>query len=148
MMEVFILSTLKFKNGELVHISDLLTSLKLSGKASRGRSKLVKLLAKKEQEYNDDFNEIRKPHILLDDSGQPVIQDDKVQFKTKEDRVQVNIELEELSNEQAVIDITEYKEKLDALYQALDSYPYELERMDAMAYDTLMDQLEESMEAE
>lgn len=142
------MNTVTFKNSELVHISNLLTSLKLSGKASRGRSKLVKLLAKKEQEYNDDFNEIRKPHILLDDSGQPVIQDDKVQFKTKEDRLQVNIELEELSNEQAVIDITEYKEKLDALYQSLDNYPYELERMDAMAYDTLMDRLEESMEAE
>ena len=41
------MNTVTFKNGELSIIKNFLNGIKVRGKASRGRSKLLKLLAKK-----------------------------------------------------------------------------------------------------
>lgn len=57
------MNTVTFKNGELSIIKNFLNGIKVRGKASRGRSKLLKLLAKKEQELNDDLNDVRKPYL-------------------------------------------------------------------------------------
>ena len=42
------MNTVTLKNGELSIIKNFLNGIKVRGKASRGRSKLLKLLAKKE----------------------------------------------------------------------------------------------------
>lgn len=64
------MNTVTFTNGELSIIKNFLNGIKVRGKASRGRSKLLKLLAKKEQELNDDLNDVRKPYLLLGDNGE------------------------------------------------------------------------------
>lgn len=136
------MNTVTFKNGELSIIKNFLNGIKVRGKASRGRSKLLKLLAKKEQELNDDLNDVRKPYLILGDNGEPLIEDNNVKFKDEEAREKVTAEIIELFDEKAVIDITEYHDKLHALYDALNEYEYDLSGDDANAYDLLLDELE------
>lgn len=125
--------TLKFKNVELVAVGNLLGALNLKSKASRGRSKLLKLIVAKNEEYAADRKEALEPYF---EDGQVI--------KAKEQEARkVAFELE---NEAAVITITEYVEKLKSLYEAIKDYPYELKNQDATAYDLLMDQLEENFE--
>ncbi len=114
------MNTVTFKNGELSVIKNFLNSIKVRGKASRGRSKLLKLLAKKEQELNDDLNDVRKPYLILGDNGEPLIENNNVKFKDEEAREKATAEIIELFDEKAVIDITEYHDKLHALYDALN----------------------------
>lgn len=140
------MNTVTFKNGELSVIKNFLNSIKVSRKASRGRSKLLKLLAKKEQELNDDLNDVRKPYLILGDNGEPLIEDNNVKFKDEEAREKATAEIIELFGEKAVIDITEYHDKLHALYDALNEYEYDLYGDDANAYDLLLDELEKIKE--
>lgn len=140
------MSTLKFKNGDLASIRKFLSDARLSGKASRGRSKLLKLLAKKEQELNDDLKDVRKPYLILDDNGEPLIENNNVKFKDEEAREKATADIVELFDEKAVIDITEYQDKLHALYDALNGYEYDLSGDDANAYDLLLDELEKIKE--
>ncbi len=140
------MNTVTFKNGELSVIKNFLNSIKVRGKASRGRSKLLKLLAKKEQELNDDLNDVRKPYLILGDNGEPLIENNNVKFKDEEAREKATAEIIELFDEKAVIDITEYYDKLHALYDALNEYEYDLSGDDANAYDLLLDELEKIKE--
>ena len=140
------MNTVTIKNGELSIIKNFLNGIKVKGKASRGRSKLLKLLAKKEQELNDDINDVRKPYLILDDNGEPLIEDNNVKFKNEEAREKVTADIIELFDEKAVIDITEYHDKLHALYDALNEYEYDLSGDDANAYDLLLDELEKIKE--
>lgn len=142
------MNTVTFKNGELSIIKNFLNGVKVSGKASRGRSKLLKLLAKKEQELNDDLNDVRKPYLILGDNGEPLIENNNVKFKDKEAREKATADIIELFDEKAVIDITEYHDKLYALYNALNEYEYDLFGDDANAYDLLLDELEKIKEDE
>ena len=87
------MNTVTFKNGELSIIKNFLNGIKVRGKASRGRSKLLKLLAKKEQELNDDLNDVRKPYLILGDNGEPLIEDNNVKFKDEEAREKVTAEI-------------------------------------------------------
>ncbi len=107
---------------------------------------MLKLLAKKEQELNDDLNDVRKPYLILGDNGEPLIEDNNVKFKDEEAREKVTAEIIELFDEKAVIDITEYHDKLHALYDALNEYEYDLSGDDANAYDLLLDELEKIKE--
>lgn len=140
------MNTVTFKNGELSIIKKFLDDVKVSGKASRGRSKLLKLLAKKEQELNDDLNDVRKPYLILGDNGEPLIENNNVKFKDEEAREKATADIVELLDEKAVIDITEYHDKLYALYSALNGYEYDLSGNDATAYDLLLDEFEKIKE--
>ena len=81
---------------------------------------------------NDDLNDVRKPYLILGDNGEPLIEDNNVKFKDEEAREKVTAEIIELFDEKAVIDITEYHDKLHALYDALNEYEYDLSGDDDM----------------
>lgn len=140
------MSTLKFKNGDLASIQEFLSGARLSGKASRGRSKLIKLITAKEKELQEDFDETRKPFILLDENGNPIIENQGVKFKDETARQKATNEMIILLDEEAVINVTEYEAKLVNLYDALADYPHELDGKQAAGYDVLLDQLEELKE--
>lgn len=135
--------TLTFKNKDMVAVGNLLGTLNLKSKASRGRSKLVKLLMVKINEYNDDRKEALDPYfkdgeLLKDKDGKPLSDNAEKAKKI----------VEEMESETAVIEFTEYSEKLKALYDAIIDYPSEFNGVDGMAYDLLMDQLETAFENE
>lgn len=135
--------TLEFKNKDMVAVGNFLGTLNLKSKASRGRSKLVKLLMVKIGEYNDDRKEALDPYfkdgeLLKDKDGKNLPENEEKAKKI----------VEEMESETAVIEFTEYSEKLKALYEAIVDYPGEFNGVDGMAYDLLMDQLEMVFETE
>lgn len=135
--------TLEFKNKDMVAVGNFLGTLNLKSKASRGRSKLVKLLMVKIGEYNDDRKEALDPYfkdgeLLKDKDGKNLPENEEKAKKI----------VEEMESETAVIEFTEYSEKLKALYDAIIDYPSEFNGIDGMAYDLLMDQLESAFENE
>lgn len=135
--------TLEFKNKDMVAVGNFLGTLNLKSKASRGRSKLVKLLMVKIDEYNDDRKEALDPYfkdgeLLKDKDGKNLPENEENAKKI----------VEEMESETAVIEFTEYSEKLKALYDAIIDYPNEFNGVDGMAYDLLMDQLESAFENE
>ncbi|WHQ77612.1 DUF1617 family protein (plasmid) [Latilactobacillus curvatus] len=135
--------TLEFKNKDMVAVGNFLGTLNLKSKASRGRSKLVKLLMVKIGEYNDDRKEALDPYfkdgeLLKDKDGKNLPENEEKAKKI----------VEEMESETAVIEFTEYSEKLKALYEAIVDYPGEFNGVDGMAYDLLMDQLESAFENE
>ena len=135
---------MEIKNGEITAYVEFLQKLNLKSRASRGRTKLIKLLQKKIDEYNADLNSVRDEFFKKDDKGH-FIQDDNGKLVIK-DGVSVGeaqAEADKLTNENAVILLDEYEQQIKAMYQALDEYDGELSGTDATIYDDLMDKLEQ-----
>lgn len=129
--------TLTFKNMELVPVANFLNELNLKNKASRGRTKLIKLLSAKNDEYNDDRKEVSDPYFkdgeLLKDADGNV---------DKENEAKARKVLNEIEQETSIIDFTEYSDKLKVLYESIIDYPNDFSDTDAVIYDLLMDQFE------
>lgn len=137
------IKTLTFKNAELAPVGNFLGTLSLKNKASRGRTKLIKFISTKNDEYNEDRKEALEPFFkdgeLLKDAAGNVDQENNA----KAAKVAAEIEAEP-----AVIEFTEYSDKMKALYEAISDYSGELSDTDATIYDLLMDQLESAFENE
>lgn len=129
--------TLTFKNMEVVPVANFLNGLNLKNKASRGRTKLIKLLSAKNDEYNDDRKEVSDPYFkdgeLLKDADGNV---------DKENEAKARKVLNEIEQETSIIDFTEYSDKLKVLYESIIDYPNDFSDTDAVIYDLLMDQFE------
>ena len=141
--------TLTFKNSELAAIGNFLGTLSLKNKASRGRTKLIKLISAKNDEYIEERKDALEPFIKKDGAGNNVegnTPGSVVLIEEKQD--EANAAINEINNESAVIEFTEYNEKMKALYDAIVDYPTEFSNQDAAAYDLLMDQLESAFENE
>ena len=139
--------TLTFKNSELSVVGNFLGTLSLKNKASRGRTKLIKLISAKNDEYNDDRKETLEPFIKKDEAGNNIegnTPGSVVLIEEKQD--EANTAIKEIDGEFAVIEFTEYSEKMKALFDSIADYPSELSGQDAMAYDLLMDQFESAFE--
>lgn len=136
---------MEIKNGEITAYVKFLQKLNLKSRASRGRTKLIKLLDKKIDEFNADLNSVRDEFFKKDDKGH-FIQDDNGKLVIK-DGVSVGeaqAEADKLTNENAVILLDEYEQQIKAMYQALDEYDGELSGTDATIYDDLMEKLEQA----
>ena len=136
---------MEIKNGEITAYVEFLQKLNLKSRASRGRTKLIKLLDKKIDEFNADLNSVRDEYFKKDDKGH-FIQDDNGKLVIK-DGVSVGeaqAEADKLTNENAVILLDEYEQQIKAMYQALDEYDGELSGTDATIYDDLMEKLEQA----
>ena len=141
--------TLTFKNEELAAIGNFLGTLSLKNKASRGRTKLIKLVSAKNDEYIEERKDVLEPFIKKDEAGNNVEGDTPgsvVLIEEKQDEATAAIR--EIDEESAVIEFTEYSEKMKALYDDIADYPTEFSNQDAAAYDLLMDQLEMVFETE
>lgn len=135
--------TLTFKNEELSAIGNFLGTLSLKNKASRGRTKLIKLISAKNDEYIEERKETLEPFIKKDEAGNSVEGDTPGSVVLIEEKQnEANMAIKEIDEESSVIEFTEYNEKMKALYDAIVDYPTEFSNQDAAAYDLLMDQLE------
>lgn len=136
---------MEIKNGEITAYVEFLQNLNLKSRASRGRTKLIKLLDKKIEEFNADLNSVRDEFFKKDDKGH-FVQDDNGKLVIK-DGVSVGeaqAEADKLTNENAIILLDEYEQQIKAMYQALDEYDGELSGTDATIYDDLMEKLEQA----
>lgn len=135
---------MEIKNGEITAYVEFLQKLNLKSRASRGRTKLIKLLDKKIDEFNTDLNSVRDEFFKKDDKGHFVEDDNgKLVIKDGVSVGEAQAEADKLTNENAVILLDEYEQQIKAMYQALDEYDGELSGTDATIYDDLMDKLEQ-----
>lgn len=135
---------MEIKNGEITAYVTFLEKLNLKSRASRGRTKLIKLLEKKINEFNMDLNSLRDEYFKKDEQGQFIQENGKLVVKDGVSIAEAQSEADELNNENAVILLDEYKEQIKAMYQALDEYDDELSGTDATIYDDLMEKLEQA----
>ena len=135
---------MEIKNGEITAYVEFLQKLNLKSRASRGRTKLIKLLEKKIDEFNMDLNSLRDEYFKKDEQGQFIQENGKLVVKDGVSIAEAQSEADELNNENAVILLDEYKEQIKAMYQALDEYDDELSGTDATIYDDLMEKLEQA----
>lgn len=152
-------TTIEFKNSELAGLANILGGFKLKGKASLGRTVLIRKFAKKQEEFNDDLAEIQKKYFETKEDGslrvfensdgklipKSELADEKDPKKLGEKSAkELDDEIKNLNNEVSIIDFSEYSPRFKALKVALEDYPYELESDSAVAYERVYDQLEQA----
>ena len=128
---------INFKNVELKNISDFLFSLKLLGRASRGRNKLLVEMEEKAEAFYNDLQELKEECYQKNDGT------GKTELKAGLTKQEVDEKLKELGQDMAGVNVEEFSDKIKALYQALDKYEEPYKGLDAVCYDRLMDLLEE-----
>lgn len=130
-----------FKNFELVSVGNFLGSLKLKNMASLGRSKLIKLIVAKNEDYQNDLNEIRNQYFEKNENGEFKTEKDsnKLVFKDESLKDEADQQIHAISDDVAVISIAEYSNKFKKLYEALQNYEGEFSNQDALLYELVMD---------
>lgn len=138
--------TLTFKNGELVTIENVLSEFKLKGRASLGRTWLIKNLEDLNKQFNADRLATQKNFFKTDKDGDFVYKEDQKTLIIKDGYTmgEVQKEFDQLVNEHVSIGISSYSERMKALSQALEDYPYELEGQKALVYALVVDQLDKA----
>ena len=110
--------------------------LKLTGRASRGRNKLLVEMEHKAETFYNDLQELKEEVYKKDDVG-------KTELKTGFTKDDINKKVNEIGQDMAGVNSEEFSDKIKALYQALDKYEEPFEGLDAVCYDRIMDLLEE-----
>ena len=131
---------IKIENKYLTAVNNLLFNLKLKGKQTRARSKFLKLVLKKIEEFNEDEKTLVKEYAKLDKDGEPIVNGDRYDI---EDLKGYGKAVKELNDEVAIISGSEYVNSFEELKTVLDNLDIELEGADALAYDLLMDAFED-----
>lgn len=130
------------KNKQIQGMIEFLSKLSLSGRASRGRSKLKDSLTKLNEEYLTDIEEIRDPYFKKDNNGKRLIDGDRYVYKSEDSKYKLEKELSEIKDEEVSVSLMEQNQKFEALYHALDDYSETFQNTDADCYDLLMEQLD------
>lgn len=136
---------LSLKNKELAPIINFLSEVKLSPKASRCRSKLVKKLLEKHAELKEDLEVIIDKFGKRDENDKIIqLEDGNVEFS--DDRKEEGIKEQQiLLDEEVFINLDEIKDKVKFLVSKLDKLDVKFAGNDAVIYDVLMDKLEEEI---
>lgn len=121
------------KNNHLKKVVEFLETLELSGKASRVRVKLNTRLQEKLQEFSIEYTAIVNEFDELKQQEKYEVLKDKL------------AESNELLNEPAVVDMTEYEHLLGSLKDELENYQGALQGDSAIAHDVLLDALEDNL---
>lgn len=145
------MKSLKMENRLIQVVFEFLREVTLKGKASRGRSKLLKRLEEKDKELQENRNEIRKEYFEVDENGEFKIDEDGtnlifLESVTEEDKKILTDSLLDLDKEPFEITFTEYSTQYEALFKALDNLDEELSGNKALAYDELMTAYENNKE--
>lgn len=145
------MKTLQFKNNQLAMIYNTLEAMVITtGIAKRGKGKLQKSLMENEKEFHENRKEIIEEYFEQDDKGK-IKQDKQGDMVTKQGKSYKEglDKLQELSDESFKVDVLTYDNKLKALYEVLNKDEYtitENSNFSDVAFDTIMDQLEEVFE--
>lgn len=144
-------NVLVFENNQIQSIFNTLEATVIEqGKAKRGKGKLQKALIKADKEYQEELKEIREEYFEIDDKGN-IVRDEDGEWVAKKgkDRKEGKDKIQELLDEEFKVDVLTYDTKLKAFYEKLDKDEFTTEQgkqFSDIAFDTLMDQLEEVFE--
>ena len=120
-------------NKHLKKTVEFLNGLELSGKASRVRVKLNSRLQEKLQEFSTEFQQIKTKFDELKE---------KEEYEALKEQLK---QMDELTAEVSIVDMTEYEHLLPSLKDALENYPDKLHGDNAVAHDLLLDALEDNL---
>lgn len=141
------MNNLTILNKDIKNFLEFLDKLEITnGRASRGRSKLIKLISRKFDEYQEEIAEIRMPYFEKDKDGKPLVDGNYYVFKKDVNKNELNKLLTELGNDEAIVDYSEYAQKMEELYHFLEDLSMPLKETDAGVYDIIMDSFEESFD--
>jgi len=125
---------MQLKNSEINGLAGFLAAEKLGGKASRMRTKFLKLLNESINETEEFRKELLEKYSKKDDEGKALIENNSYVL---EDAEAFNSEYLELMNEDFVIDETESKrEILERVKTILDNTEKEFQGQEAFQYDS------------
>ncbi|MGC7725999.1 hypothetical protein ACP22O_06380 [Staphylococcus epidermidis] len=128
---------LEIKNSDLVQAKSFLYELKLKPKLSRHRTKLVKLIDEKIKDLSDASNEIIQQYAKKDENGNPIINDNMVEFDSVENRIEFEREDAILINELSKINLDEYPNIYNSIQLVLSELDVELDKEKAETYELL-----------
>jgi len=125
---------MQLKNSEISGLAEFLAKEKLGGKASRMRTKFLKILNEAINETESFRKELIDKHSKKDDEGNALIENNSYVL---EDVETFNKEYVELMSEEFIIDETESKrEMLQHIKRILDNTETEFEGVKAFQYDS------------
>lgn len=136
---------INLENSYLVPSINFLQGIKLKGKQSRSRSKLVKLLTKSLKTLQEDENALLDQYGERDDDGEFVKEENGNIKVTK--KAEWQKEHRELLETIAEIEGGTYVNHIDDCKKILDDYDGELDGANAEAYDALLDAFEAAKKA-
>lgn len=120
-------------NKHLKKTVEFLSSIELSGKASRVRVKLNGRLQEKLQDFSTEFQQIKTKFDELKEQEE---------YEALKEQLK---QMDELTAEASIVDMTEYEHLLPSLKDELENYPHMLQGDNAVAHDMLLDALEDNL---
>lgn len=128
----------KFKNMIINETIEFFYELKLKGRQSRMRSKLIKLLNERSQEFVEQQQELLKEHCNLDEQGNPkIIKKDGNEVYDIKDLEAYAKDRQELFEEEYIIEGADNQLMLRTVREILDECDVELSGRKAVLYDHL-----------
>ncbi|HCT0494099.1 TPA: DUF1617 family protein, partial [Staphylococcus pseudintermedius] len=110
--------------------------LELKAKQSRSRTKFMRLLDEKQEEYKEGNDELLSMYAVKDEAGQPKIVDNQYEFENGNLEKYID-ERAELDNEEVIINLEDYPKVFETLFEVLDELDIQLKEEDAVTYDRL-----------
>lgn len=141
---------LKFLKQELAPVRDILLGLKLKGKSSRLRMKLVREINTHIEEFTSDKEQLIDEYALKGEDGELLKIKKEIDGETKEffdfeDEPKFFEELEVLHAESISIEVDQIKDSIEVILDALDQSEEELSGFEALSHDLLYEKLEEAI---
>lgn len=127
---------LTLKNVEINKVSTFMYKLELKAKQSRSRTKFMRLLDEKQEEYKEGSDELLSMYAVKDEAGQPKIVDNQYEFENGNLEKYID-ERAELDNEEVIINLEDYPKVFETLFEVLDELDIQLKEEDAVTYDRL-----------
>jgi seryl-tRNA synthetase len=124
---------------------EFLQKPELKNKVARLRNKLVKKLTEIVKETDEERIELCKEHSDKDENGEAIVNDNQYQVQDLE---ALNADLQELYAEEVAIEVGEYSNNFEPLFEHLESdeFDYLLSGKDDACYNRLLDIWEDAME--
>lgn len=130
------------ENSYLVPAINFLQGLKLKGKDSRSRSKLVKLINQGLTSLQESEQQLLNDYADKDEKGNVIFVEDSKAKISPINQIEFNKEHKALLKEKAEIEGGTYVNHIDDCHKILDDYKGELSGVDAEVYDVLLDAFE------
>ncbi|HGH5541209.1 DUF1617 family protein [Staphylococcus pseudintermedius] len=127
---------LTLKNVEINKVSTFMYKLELKAKQSRSRTKFMRLLDEKQEEYKEGNDELLSMYVVKDEAGQPKIVDNQYEFENGNLEKYID-ERAELDNEEVIFNLEDYPKVFETLFEVLDELDIQLKEEDAVTYDRL-----------
>lgn len=139
--------TFKLENRYILAVGEMLAVVPMKAGRSRHRTRMIKLFNEHLKDYTSEKEAMLSEFAILDEEGN-LVADDMGQAIFNSDEAKQNFidSIEELNREFMYIEGEKNKESLKKVYHGLNETDREFAGAEAVAYDVLMEALEDYLE--